>query len=65
MKCDKCGSDRIIKFEAKCSDGCFTFYKGKGRRGYYLCPAICLECGKVQGEFPKPEPLFDSTNEES
>jgi len=72
MKCDLCGSDRVIKFEAKCSDQCSTVYKDVERNGYvpridddidlyggdYLCPAICLQCGKVQGEFPKPEPDF-------
>lgn len=71
-ECDSCGSDRVIKFSAKCSDLCWTQYKGEEYDGYvpridadideygdYLCPAICLECGKVQGKFPKPDPDFD------
>ena len=71
-KCDKCGSDRVISYSAKCSDLCFTRYKGKEYDGYvprvdidideygdYLQPSICLECGKVQGKFPKCEPNFD------
>ena len=70
-KCDKCKSKRVIDYSAKCSDLCVTNYKGKGYDGYvphidsdiddngdYLQPAICLECGKVQGTFPKPEPDF-------
>lgn len=71
VKCDKCKSERVIDFSAKCSDLCYTEYKGKEYYGYvphidndiddcgdYLQPAICLECGKVQGKFPKPEPDF-------
>ena len=71
MKCDKCGSDRVIVFMAKCSDMCSTQYKGEEHDGYvpridndideygdYLQPKICLECGKVQGTFPKPDPDF-------
>ena len=75
-KCDNpdCGSDRVIVFQAKCADRCYTLYNGKeydgqaprigdaedisDAKGEYLQPDICLECGKVQGEFPKPEPDF-------
>ena len=76
MKCDKCGSERVISYSAKCSDLCSVSYKGKEYSGYvpvidedideygdYLQPAICLDCGKVQGKFPKPEPDFSSTDE--
>ena len=72
-KCDKCGSDRVIQYSAKCSDLCCSQYKGKEYDGYvpkvdtdideygdYLQPSICLECGKVQGKFPKGEPDFSS-----
>jgi hypothetical protein len=71
MKCQKCGSDRVIEYSAKCSDLCFTMYKGKEYDGYvpnvdddldkggdYLQPKICLECGQTQGKFPKPDPDF-------
>ena len=71
MKCDSCGADRVIEFSAKCSDLCTTVYKGKEYDGYvpqidddinwgqdHLQPRICLECGKVQGKFPKPDPDF-------
>lgn len=70
-KCDKCGSDRVIGFSAKCKDLCVSTYKGEEYDGYvpkipgfadeygdYLQPDICLDCGKVQGDFPKPEPDF-------
>ena len=72
MKCDTCGSDRVIEYSAKCADRCSTRYKGEEHDGYVpkvdgdlndeygdgLQPAVCLECGKVQGKFPKPEPDF-------
>ena len=71
MKCDKCKSDRVISYCAKCSDLCVSEYKGKRYDGYvpridssideygdYLQPAICLDCGKVQGNFPKKDPDF-------
>lgn len=71
MKCDKCGSDRVISYSAKCSDLCSSNFKGKEHIGYvpkvdsdideygdYLCPSICLNCGKVQGKFPKQDPDF-------
>lgn len=70
-KCDQCGSPRVIVFCAKVSDRCNSQYKGKEYDGYvpripgisdeygdYLKHDICLECGKVQGKFPKPEPNF-------
>ena len=70
-ECDKCNSERVIEYSAKCSDLCTTNYKRKERQGYvpiidrdidaygdYLQPAICLDCGKVQGTFPKPELNF-------
>lgn len=71
MTCDKCKSKRVISYSAKCSDLCHTTYKGKEYDGYvpkidndideygdYLQPSICLDCGKVQGKFPKREPDF-------
>jgi hypothetical protein len=70
-KCQRCDSDRVIKYSAKCSDLCTTQFKGKEYEGYvpkvdddldwcgdYLEPRICLECGQVQGKFPKPDPDF-------
>lgn len=65
-KCDKCGSTRIIRYSAKCRDLCHITFKGKeligdddiDEYGDYLQPDICLECGKVQGCFPKRDPDF-------
>lgn len=67
MTCDSCGSDRILKLSAKCSDRCFATFKGVDKDDYapdvknicggdYVYPQVCLECGKVQGTFPVPDP---------
>ncbi len=65
MKCQKCGSDRVLVCYAKASDCQNYTLAGKFKEGYAptidgicggddLCPDICLNCGQVQGEFPKP-----------
>ena len=62
MSC-KCGSDRMMRISGKCSD-CFNLHTDNvGYNGYvpydmnigggdYLEMNICLDCGKVQGDFP-------------
>lgn len=64
MSCQKCGSDRILEINAKCSDLCFTTFQGQEKDGYppnvpgvadgcdYIETKICMECGQVQGKFP-------------
>ena len=71
MKCQRCGSDRIARISAKCSDMCFTSVESEGisRDGYAPCiPGVtgpdedyvefktCLECGQTQGVFPVKSP---------
>ena len=67
MKCDKCGSDRVLAVSGKCSDMCSFVYKSNISRGNapfgvgigggdYIRFDLCLECGKVQGEFPVGDP---------
>jgi len=62
MPC-KCGSDRIAHVTAKCSDLCTFSYAGKEKNdnaprgvgiggGDYVAFYYCLDCGKIQGEFP-------------
>lgn len=65
MQCQKCGSTRILVCNAKASD-CQDFslrdreYEGEAPHvsglmgGDYISPDICLDCGQVQGFFPKP-----------
>lgn len=70
MNCQRCGSDRILDISAKCSDLCFSKFKGTEKDGYvprangvgggdYVEVAVCLECGQAQGEFPAPDPDFE------
>lgn len=69
MKCDKCESERIIKFMAKVSDLCFVQMFNAEYNGYRpngigidntnnednIDFAYCLDCGKIQGDFPIEE----------
>ena len=62
----KCNSDRIAFLNGKTSDMCQFQYKdidkdgyvpkdlviGKNGYGDYINFHFCLECGKIQGEFP-------------
>lgn len=65
MKCQRCGSDRVLHCSAHASDCQMYSIKEKGKQGYApyiegicggddLGPTICLNCGQVQGKFPKP-----------
>lgn len=62
MKCQRCGSERILCLNIKCPDGfeamigdeLFTSpdIDGISSSSEYVDPDICLDCGQVQGEFP-------------
>lgn len=63
MKCSSCKSVRILRVDAKCSDCCSVEYLGQEHQGYvpgslgigggdYIEMNLCLECGRLQGEFP-------------
>lgn len=65
MTCQRCGSERIMSLTAKCSDLCSVQINGAEDRGYvpgglgigggdYVEFSLCLECGQIQGEFPRP-----------
>lgn len=70
MKCDRCDSARIINVNGKTADLCITEYAGKENDGYvpedtpfgkggwgdFIAFKLCLECGKMQGKFPAPDP---------
>ena len=65
MSC-KCGSDRIARVSAKCSDLCWVGVPhisiekdgyvptniGLGDDSDYVDMDYCLECGCIQGRFP-------------
>lgn len=77
MNCDKCGNERIISISAKCDDLFSLNYKGReesciyvpedigvGDGGSYVEFSYCLECGKIQGTFPLPDPKPSNEDEE-
>lgn len=66
MSCQRCGSERVANLQAKCNDCCgITFRDGTIMEGYvpqqtgvgsgdYIEIDYCLDCGQIQGEFPRP-----------
>ncbi len=69
MSCDYCNSDRVVSVSGKCSDMCNISYKRMERNddvpsdmgiggGDYLEFYYCLECGKIQGNFPLDDPQW-------
>ena len=67
MACDVCGSSRIMGVMGKCSDMCAISFKDEQYDGYvpndlnigggdYIEFDLCLDCGKLQGEFPIEDP---------
>ena len=77
MKCDKCGSERLLDINAKCSDLFSMRDQTKGGNGYvptnlffgaegsgdYVRIEFCLDCGKIQGEFPVSQDEVDAAFE--
>jgi len=74
MSCSSCGSERILSVNAKCSDLCFVAIDGHEKNDYvpddlgigggdYVEFELCLNCGKVQGEFPLPESELEQEEE--
>ena len=67
-KCKKCQSPRLAEILAKCSDCCQIVYNGATYEGYPpedfgigeggddVAITLCLNCGQVQGKWPRPEP---------
>lgn len=61
-----CGSTRNLFVSGKTSDMCFVSYAGHESEGYvpsglhigggdYLEFGVCLDCGRVKGDFPLSE----------
>jgi len=71
VKCDRCGSERVMSISTKCSDRFTAQYGSFDYDGYaiegigiddgedYVAFDFCLECGQIQGTWPKPEPKVD------
>ena len=74
MAC-KCGGERIIHINAKCSDlFCMTYGElemdgyvptslpfGKDGYGDYVSMSICLDCGQIQGWKKVGEAVIEAT----
>jgi len=68
--CQNCKSERVLEVSAKCSDTCSASFNGVEHQGYvpeslgiddgedYVYFKVCLECGQMQGVWPKPNPNF-------
>jgi hypothetical protein len=65
MSCDSCDSERVADINAKCGDlvtgGLVTkSFNGEVPEGFgigggdYVNFCFCLDCGKIQGDFPLP-----------
>ncbi len=77
MKCDKCGSERLLSFSGKCSDLFSAHFGNVSYQDYvpydikplgggdYLKGCVCLECGKLQGRFPHADPAFVQEQEDN
>lgn len=67
-KCQRCGSTRMSRVNGKCDD-CFTSCVGRGpdKQGYpdmksgisqdhgYMEFSYCIDCGQIQGKWPRPK----------
>ncbi len=63
MNCQRCNSDRVLSVRAKATDMHSYEFKGEVAdqtyaidfgSGDYTEFKCCMECGQMQGEFPKP-----------
>jgi hypothetical protein len=80
-QCDKCKSDRLLMVYVQGRDMHQLEYKGQDYEGYMVQGLglygnygdatqfkLCMECGKIQGNFPIPEEnlndIFNKGNDE-
>lgn len=65
MTCHHCDSNRVASVSAKCSDMCDVSIGDEEHDGYvpeglgigggdYISFSYCLDCGTIQGSFPRP-----------
>ena len=73
--CERCQSERLLNFGAKCSDAFWMQHNGKEYVGYvpdnlnvgghdYIDMVFCLDCGQIQADFPVPEENVEKAIEE-
>ena len=72
--CSKCMSTRIANVSAKCNDMCSVTINNRDEVGYvpsglgigsgdYIHFAVCLNCGKLDGKWPKEEHELEQDDE--
>jgi hypothetical protein len=72
MTCQRCKSERIVNISGKVSDLCFARIGDHEHDGYvpddlgvgggdYLDFGLCLDCGQLQGEFPREPTELEGT----
>ena len=70
-----CGSERLMTVSAKCSDLCHISLPEGEIEGYvpddlnigggdYVRIEVCMDCGRVQGEWPLPQDVGKKEEEE-
>ena len=68
MECQRCGSDKIVTINGKCSGMFSMSYDGEEKHGHgdvpnnlffgkdnygdYMIVEFCAECGQIQSKFP-------------
>ena len=73
--CDKCGSTRLLEITSKVSDAFNVQSTVADYYGYvpgdlgigggdYVEFDYCLDCGKIQGDFPLPQTEIESNETE-
>lgn len=76
MKCQKCNSERVLEFNAKCSDRFSCFIGNNEHNDYppediglgggdYIKGKLCLDCGQLQGKWPLPISELEQQTEET
>ena len=79
MSCQKCNSERIANICGKCADRCHTSIADRADEhsyvpydlgiggGDYIKFRWCLDCGQIQGNFPRyiSDMEKDSSDEEN
>lgn len=66
MKCQHCGSTRVLEFSGKCNDLYSASLGDREYNGYalhgvglgggdYVSGDLCLNCGQLQGKWPLPQ----------
>jgi len=73
--CQSCNSDRLVSVSAKCDDRCSVETKQKATWDYvprdmglgadsdYVRLSYCLACGQIQGKWPLPLCILESSDD--